>query len=221
MALQTNPASAEQALAELCGSYWYPLYVFVRRRGHSKHDAEDLTQGFFARLLQKRDFGPLAKEKGRFRSFLLAAMTHFLANEWDRTQAQKRGGGQRSLPIDAEEAERRFESEPTDAPGPQEEFDRQWALSLLETVLGRLAAEMEDVGKGQQFEALKFVLSGGHGRSYAQVGEQLGLSEGAVKIAVHRLRERYRDLIRAEVAQTVASADDVEEEMRYLLQALG
>jgi RNA polymerase sigma-70 factor (ECF subfamily) len=219
--LQSDPVSAEKALAELCRTYWYPMYAFARRQGYAAHDAEDVVQGFFARLLEKRDFGVLAREKGRFRSFLLAAAKHFFANERDRSRALKRGGGREWVSIDVLEAENRYAREPADGLTPQADFDRQWALSLLERVLERLRGEMVVAGRGGHFEAMKFVLTGGHGRSYVEVGRKLGMSEGAVKVAVHRLRERYRDLIRAEVAQTVSSEAELEEELRALLAALG
>jgi RNA polymerase sigma factor (sigma-70 family) len=219
--LHSDPVSAERALAQLCSTYWYPLYAFTRRQGYSAHDAEDLVQGFFARLLEKRDFGALSQDKGKFRSFLLAALKNHLANEWDRSQALKRGGGQEWVSIDSTEAEDRYQNQGSQGPTPPDDFDRQWALTLLERVLDRLKLEMVEAGKGPHFESLKFVLTGGQGRSYTDTGRDLGMSEGAVKVAVHRLRQRYRDLIRDEVAQTVSSESEVDEELRTLLRALG
>jgi RNA polymerase sigma-70 factor (ECF subfamily) len=219
--LQSDPVSAERALAQLCSTYWYPLYAFTRRQGYSAHDAEDLVQGFFARLLEKRDFGALSRDKGKFRSFLLAALKNHLANAWDRSQALKRGGGKEWVSIDSAEAEDRYRNHAPQAPTPLDDFDRQWALTLLDRVLDRLKLEMMEAGKGAQFQSLKFVLTGGQGRSYADAGRDIGMSEGAVKVAVHRLRQRYRDLIRDEVAQTVFSESEVDEELRTLLRALG
>ena len=210
---------AQSALAKLCTTYWYPLYAFVRRQGYGPHDAQDLTQEFFARLLEKGWLGDVARERGRFRSFLLASMKHFLANEWDRAHALKRGGRTTLLRLDDESAEARYRNEPADQTTAEQLFDRRWALTLLEQVLTRLRAEMEVAGKLPQFEALKFSLMG-EKTAYADVARELGMTEGAVKVAVHRLRERYRALVRAEIADTVASSTEIEDELRHLFAAL-
>ncbi len=207
------------ALATLCRSYWYPLYAFVRRQGLGEHDAQDLTQEFFARLLEKGWLGGVERERGRFRSWLLASMKHFLANEWDRSRAKKRGGGAVTISFDAMSAESRFRHEPADTETAESLYDRRWALTLLDQVLARLRAEMSAAGKLVHFEALKFCLTGDR-TPYADVATTLAMSEGAVKVAVHRLRERYRDLIRAEIAETVATPAEVEDELRHLLAAL-
>lgn len=207
------------ALATLCRSYWYPLYAFVRRQGLGEHDAQDLTQEFFARLLEKGWLGGVERERGRFRSWLLASMKHFLANEWDKSRAKKRGGGVATISFDAMSAETRFRHEPADTETAEKLYDRRWALTLLDQVLARLREEMSAAGKLDLFEALKFSLTGGR-TAYAEVAAALGMSEGAVKVAVHRLRERYRELIRAEIAETVATPAEVEDELRHLLAAL-
>ena len=217
----TDSPQAQQALETLCGNYWYPLYAYVRRQGHSAHDAQDLTQAFFARLLEKNYLGDVQREKGRFRSFLLASLKHFLANEWDREQALKRGGGKRLIALDEDSAESRYKLEPKDEVSADKIYERRWALTLLDQVLAKLRGEFEKDGKLDQFETLKQYLSAGRTSvSYAQAGDKLGMNEGAIKVAVHRLRKRYRELLRAEIAQTVATASEVEAEIRYLFAAL-
>ena len=207
-------------MAELCRIYWYPLYAFIRRRGHGAQDAEDLTQEFFARLLDKHFLAAADREKGRFRTFLLVAVKRFLANEYDRAQAQKRAGGQRIVPLDGLEPEARYHLEPADTMTPERLFEQQWALTLLEQVLARLQAEMTAAGKAALFESMKGHLAGTREETYAATAARLGLSEGAVKVAVHRLRRRYRDLLQEEIAHTVAGPEDIEEEIRYLFTCL-
>jgi RNA polymerase sigma factor (sigma-70 family) len=202
------------ALAELCEKYWYPLYAFVRRSGHARHDAEDLTQAFFARLLEKNTISGVGPEKGRFRSFLLAAIKHFLANEWDRSQAQKRGGGKVILSLDGTAGESRHPLEPATGLTPDLIFERQWALALLDRVLDRLAEESAE--KPGHFAALKGFLTDAGPGSTSEAARTLGLSEGAVRVAVHRLRQRYRQLLRAEIAQTVDDPSEVDAEIRRL-----
>jgi RNA polymerase sigma-70 factor (ECF subfamily) len=217
----TDTTSARDALAKLCQSYWYPLYAYVRRRGHSPEDAEDLTQEFFARFLEHNWVGRAAREKGRFRTFLLSAMNYFLANEWDKERAQKRGGGVRPLPLEFNSAETRYSHEPVDQMTPEQHFERRWVLALLEQVLGRLRAEYEQEGKAEVFAALNPCLVGERtSLPYAELGAKLHLGEGAVKSAVHRLRQRYRQLLREEIAQTVAAPDEVDEELRHLFAVL-
>lgn len=210
---------AAQAMERLCHTYWYPLYAYVRRQGHSPHDAQDLTQAFFARFLQRNYFTHADQSRGKFRTFLLASMHHFLVNEWARERAAKRGGFERVLSLDEEQAEDRYGAEPTDNETPARLFEKRWAASLLEQVLARLGAE--NTARAGLFQALKEFLWGEKsGLSYQELGQQFDMSEGAVKVAVHRLRARYRDLLREEVAQTVASPEEVDEELRYLISVI-
>jgi RNA polymerase sigma-70 factor (ECF subfamily) len=211
---------AGRALATLCENYWFPLYAFVRRAGHSAEDARDLTQEFFARLLAQRFLTKVDRRKGKFRSFLLAALKHFLADEWDHAHAQKRGGTQTAISFDGLDAETRYRLEPAQGLTPEKMFEKQWALSLLEQVLSRLDTEMAADGKVALFEALKDTLTGVRSTTYAAIGTELGMSEGAVKVAAHRLRRRYRDLLRQEIGQTVASSEEIGDEIRYLLSCL-
>ena len=211
-----DTTQARQALAELCQTYWWPLYAYVRRSGHSAADAEDLTQGYFARLLELDSLAAVSREKGRFRSFLLAGLNHFLADEWDRASAQKRDV-RRTVSLDAESAETRYRREPADTATPERLFERQWALTLLATVVHRLHREHEAAGKGGLFLALRFAITGDrHTLPYADLAARLGLSDAAVRVAIHRLRQRYRQLLREEIAHTVADAADIDEELRHL-----
>ena len=212
---------ARAALEQLCQTYWYPLYAFVRRQGCSPHDAQDFTQEFFARLLEKNSLDEVDRAKGRFRSFLLTAMKHFLANEWDRARAQKRGGGHAHVPIDAQFAETRYGLEPGHDQTPEKLFERRWVLTLLDNVLTRLRDEQVAAGKAEQFDELKVALTADRDSlPYAELGERLSMREGAVKVAVHRLRQRYREVLRSEIGHTVANAADVEEEIRHLFAVL-
>lgn len=216
-----SSATAQQALESLCRTYWYPLYTFVRHKGFNAADAQDLTQEFFARLIAKDDLGDVDRAKGKFRSFLLASLTHFLANEWDRLKAQKRGGGHSVLSLNAESAEERYHLEPARELPADRAFDRRWALTLLDEVLKRLRADYVNTGKEELFELLKETLTGDRtALPYADIGTRLGMSEGAVKVAVHRLRQRYRELLRTEIASTVASPDEVDDELQHLFTAL-
>jgi RNA polymerase sigma factor (sigma-70 family) len=218
---QTQDAQAREALSTLCQTYWYPLYAYVRRQGQSPDDAQDLTQEFFARLLARNYLGEVRREKGRFRSFLLAALRHFLANEWDRRRRQKRGGGQPPVSLNLEGAETRYRLEPADPLTPERIFERRWALTLLEKVLQRLAQDYAAAGKQALFAQLESCLTGERGGlSYAELATRLKMNEGAIKVAVHRLRHRYRALLRSEIAQTVATPGEVEEEIRHLRQVL-
>jgi RNA polymerase sigma factor (sigma-70 family) len=211
---------ASRALATLCENYWFPLYAFVRHAGYSAEDSQDLTQEFFARLLARSFFASADRQKGKFRSFLLGALKHFLADEWDRAHAQKRGGTQTVISFDSLDAETRYRLEPALDLTPEKMFEKQWALSLLEQVLSRLHAEMAADGKSVLFEALKDTLAGVRSTSYAAIGAELGMTEGAVKVAAHRMRRRYRDLLREEIAQTVANPNEIGDEIRYLLSCL-
>jgi RNA polymerase sigma-70 factor (ECF subfamily) len=212
---------AKAALAELCGIYWYPIYVFIRQRGESHDEAQDLTQSFFAHLLEKDTLASVDQARGRFRSFLLAACQHFLANERDRAHALKRGGGRHILSLNFVDAQRRYHQEPAHTDTPQRQFERCWALALLDRVLVRLQGELLAANKGQLFEVLRAHLTADDaGHSHAREAAELGLSEGAVKVAVHRLRRRYRELLREEIAQTVESPDQVEDEIQALFRAV-
>ncbi|MHC1765138.1 MAG: RNA polymerase sigma factor [Verrucomicrobiia bacterium] len=214
---QSDSPQAAQALETLCGTYWYPLYAYVRRRGHGHEDAQDLTQAFLLQLLERRSFARVDRGKGRFRSFLLAGLNYFLADAHDHVSAQKRGGGQPTLSFDAQTAEQRYRLEPVDALSPDKLFERQWALTLLNQVLGHLEKEFCETGKSGLFEQLRVFLVAGRGEpTYAQVATELGLTGEAVKKAVHRMRRRYYALFREAIAQTVADPAEVADEMRYL-----
>jgi RNA polymerase sigma-70 factor (ECF subfamily) len=211
---------SDLALEELCRNYWFPLYAYVRRRGHTKEDAEDLTQAFFARFLEKNYLEGLSAERGRFRAFLLASLKHFLINEWKKAQRLKRGGGEAPLSLDWQTADTKFQVASTAEPSPDKAFDREWALALLSKVIERLQKECEADGKAKLFEQLKtFLTTGKDGTAQAEVAKALGMEEGAVRVAIHRLRKRYRELLRDEIAQTLANAADVDEEMRALFGA--
>jgi RNA polymerase sigma factor (sigma-70 family) len=216
-----SPQSAE-ALAKLCSDYWFPLYAFVRRQGHGPHDAQDLTQEFFARVLEKEYLKSAAREKGKFRTFLLVAIKRFLANEWDRQHAQKRGGFAPVVSIDQEEAESRLDSELGHNLQPDVLFDRQWAVTLLERTMKRLREEYVTSGRARLFEFLRSALAREESAMpYAEIASQLNLSEAAVKMAVQRLRARYRELLRAEIAGTVSGEEEIEEEIRHLFSTFG
>ncbi len=212
---------ADAALATLCQRYWYPLYAFVRRLGHQPADAQDLTQEFFARLLEKQYLRAADPERGRFRSFLLSAVKHFLSKERDRAKARKRGGGRKVLPLDFEAGESRYSLEPAHEITAEKVYERRWALTLLDQVFARLREEFDRASKRNEFDRLKVYLTGeATALGYRDVAAELGMTEGAVKVAVHRLRRRYRELVREEIAHTVAGPEDVDEELRRLFAAL-
>jgi RNA polymerase sigma factor (sigma-70 family) len=218
---KSSPAAAA-ALEELCRIYWYPLYGFVRRQGHSAPDAEDLTQGFFCHLLQKGHFRKANRDRGKFRTFLLVSLNHFLINEWKRAGRQKRGGDLTFLSFDTHRAEERYASEPIDGTTPASAYERQWAVALVEQVFSILRAEYAGSDKGQLFEALKLsVLGDAPAATHAEMARKLNLSEGAVKVARYRLRQRFREALRAQVAHTVAGPEEIDEELRYLVGTLG
>ncbi|MGB7769383.1 MAG: RNA polymerase sigma factor [Verrucomicrobiia bacterium] len=217
---QHSTPQSDQAIEELCRTYWFPLYAYVRRRGHAKEDAEDLTQEFFARFLAKNYLAGLNAERGRFRAFLLASLKHFLANEWDKSQRQKRGGNIPHLSLDWQTADTQFQVAATNEPRPDKAFDREWAVTLLARVIKRLQIECEKDGHGNLFAELKIFLTAGKGAlSHAEAAKTLGLDEGSVRTAVHRLRKRYRQLLRDEISQTLSDGADVDEEMRALFGA--
>jgi RNA polymerase sigma-70 factor (ECF subfamily) len=209
------------ALSDLCAAYWYPVYAFIRRRGHSAEDARDLAQEFFATLLEKGYLADADRERGRFRAFLLTAVSRFVSKQHERAAAAKRGGGLRPLPLDFSDGESRYLREPSHDWTPERIFARRWALTLLDRTIARLRAEHESAGKLPLFDALKVFLTGEAGAPpLRQVAQLLGMSEGAVKVAVHRLRQKYRETLREEIAQTVAAQEDVDDELRQLLAAL-
>ena len=211
---------AREALEELCRAYWYPLYAFVRSRGYSAVDAQDLTQTFFARFIETGGFASADRERGRFRSYLLGAMKHFLANEWHRAQAQKRGGQVRFIEWDALDPEARYAETSEQSDNPEHLFDREWALQTVAGALQTLRDEMTKAGKSDLFDAFKGSLSGQDESPRGQIAARLGMSEDAVKVAVHRLRQRYRKLLRAAIAETVSNEADLDDEMRYLVAVL-
>jgi len=218
-----HPASPgyRQALETLCKTYWFPLYAYMRRHGYERHDAEDYTQEFFARLLDKHALRVADPKQGRFRSFLLGALKHFLANERDRIRAKKRGGGRRTLSLDFEEAEGKYTLEPVERLTPEKVFERSWALTILERTMNRLQAEANSTNKQELFAHLKSHLtSNKRSIPYSNLADKLNISEGAVKVAMHRLKKRYRKILHDEIAQTVASEDQVEQEIRDLFAAL-
>jgi RNA polymerase sigma-70 factor (ECF subfamily) len=220
-AARNDTTRAHEALAHLCATYWYPLYAYVRRRGQSPEDAQDLTQGFFACVLEHNWLARADREKGRFRSFLLMAMKRFMAKEWEKLQAQKRGGRIRHVPFQFDTAETRYSQEPGDTSTPDQVFEKQWALTLLQSVLQRLRADYAQNGKGGLFETLEPCLIGSREtQPYATLATQLDMTEGAVKVAVSRLRERYRKCLKDEIARTVATPADVDEELGHLFRVL-
>ena len=214
-------AEANTALAWLCERYWFPLYAYVRRKGHSPHDAQDLTQEFFARLLARNYLETVGPEKGKFRSFLLAAMNHFLADQRDRANAAKRGGGKVPLSLDEADAEIRYLADGAFQGSPERLFEKRWATTVLEQALQKLQREFAATGKAERFERLKaFLEDRTEPGDYTTLGMELGMAANTVAAVVHRLRQRYRDLVRAEIAHTVASSEEVPEEMRHLLSVL-
>jgi DNA-directed RNA polymerase specialized sigma24 family protein len=217
---RSSPDS-RRALALLCETYWYPLYAYVRRRVADVNDAHDLTQAFFAELLAKNYIGSASAERGRFRAFLLTSLKHFLSKQHDKAKAQKRGGGNAPIPLDFESADSHYRREPTAGLTPEQIYDREWAVALLGRIMQRLQQESSDAGKHEQFEALKGFLIGEHGgATYASVAGELAMTEAAVKMAAHRLRRRYRELLREEIAETVSSLDEVEDEIHNLFATL-
>jgi RNA polymerase sigma-70 factor (ECF subfamily) len=218
---QSADAQASEALEELCRTYWYPLYAFVRRQGRSPEDAQDLTQGFFAHLLRKDFLSGVGPEKGRFRSFLLACLKHFLADEWEKARTAKRGGNSPETPLNLEGAEERYQLEACVEADAQNLYERRWALDLLDHVLNRLRHEALASGREAVFNELQGCLLGEHRtETYAQLGARLSLSETAVKVTVHRLRQRYRELLREQIAHTVTRPEEIDDEMRYLFEVV-
>jgi RNA polymerase sigma-70 factor (ECF subfamily) len=216
----SSPA-ARQALEELCESYWYPLYAYVRRNGHSPHDAQDLVQEFFFRFLERKYLRHADRNRGRFRTFLLSSLKNFLINEWNKANREKRGGGRQVISLDEEKTETRFLAEPADERTPDKAFERQWAMVLLDRVLNQLEAEFVAAERGQVFEELKsFLTAEDNESSYAEIGRRLGMTEGNLKVTIHRLRRRYRELLREEIARTVDGTEAIDQEIRDLFAAL-
>ena len=216
--LRASARESDEALRQLCRDYWYPLYAFLRRRGLSTHDAQDVTQAFFLRLIDGSLHMQASAERGRFRSYLLGALQNFLANEQRRAQTQKRGGRETIVSIDELQAEQRFALELADELTPERQFERSWAVALLERVSVRLREDYEQAGRAALFEKLQPYIAGKTQLAgYGEIGRELAMSEGAVAVAIHRMRRRYGELLRDEIAQTVASPEEVEEEIAYLL----
>jgi RNA polymerase sigma factor (sigma-70 family) len=218
---QNSGPGAHAALEELCQTYWYPLYAYVRRLGHSAADAEDLTQEFFSRLLSKDYLARADPQKGKFRSFLLTGLKRLLSDEWDRANRLKRGGGKKTISFDAAQAESRYQLEPVDDRSPDYLFERSWAAALLERAAWRLQEEYAAAGKSRFFEQLtEFRTDSDEQRSYSEVAAQFGLGESAMKSAIYRFRRRHHELVREEIAQTVGDPAEVDEEVRYLLSVI-
>jgi RNA polymerase sigma factor (sigma-70 family) len=218
--LATQREGAREALETLCRAYWYPLYAYTRRAGHGAEDAKDLTQAFFAAMLEKDWLHVATPERGRFRSFLLTMLKRFLINEWHKNASLKRGGSITHVPLDAEDAERRFATEPEMAPDAI--FERRWAMTLLDQTLATLEAEFAAAGKSTAFQAMKHCLTLDRDHiPYAELAEQTGLSEGTTRVAVHRLRKRFREVFRENIASTLAEGEDVETELRHVVALLG
>jgi len=212
---------ARDALSSLCQTYWYPLYAYARRCGHSPHDAQDLTQAFFARILEENWMAKSNPQRGRFRSFLLASMRHFMVNEWKKEHRQKRGGGQTILSLNDDSAEDRYRLEPVEKKTPENLFERNWALSLLDGVLAKLEEEYSRGGKAEWMHVMRPALTSDRGSiNYAEIAGKLAMTETAARVAVHRLRQQYRRLLHAEVAHTVAAPEEVDEEIRHLFKVL-
>jgi RNA polymerase sigma-70 factor (ECF subfamily) len=217
---KSSPQSAA-ALEELCRMYWYPLYAYIRRQGRGPHDAEDLTQSFFARLIEKEYLKAAAPEKGRFRTFLRVALKRFLANEWDRSKTLKRGGGFTTVPLDSSAAEDRYQNELSNSSSPERIYERRWAMACLEQTMARLRSEYDRLGKIAEFEVLKAALTAERGAiPYGAMATALEMKEGAARVSVHRLRKRFREEFRAVVSETVSTPEDTDDEMRYLVSIL-
>jgi RNA polymerase sigma factor (sigma-70 family) len=218
---QNNLAGAAGALERLCRTYWYPIYAFIRRRGSDRHEAEDLTQAFFAHLLEKETLKKADRQKGKFRSFLLASLTNFLTNEWDKRQTLKRGGRREIISLDGDATEALYCREPVESLVPEKLFDRHWALTLVEQVLKRLNREYTAADKADLFTRLESGLTQEVTPGlYAGWAAALTMNEGAVKVALHRLRRRFGELLRSEIAHTVSSPEEVDDELRYLFTAI-
>jgi len=219
-AADTDSSGVADALSDLCQAYWFPLYTFVRRKGFDQPQAEDLTQAFFAELLEKERIHQADPARGRFRSFLLASMNNFIANHWRAENALKRGGGQQVLSIDYEHADSLYSAHPSDNLSPEKVFERNWALSILDQTLQRVEEQYNESGKSELFMALRGFLTGDDNLAYSQLAKTTGMKEGALKVAVHRMRQRYGEQLRLQISKTVADPADVDQELKSLFQAL-
>ncbi|MHA1939955.1 MAG: RNA polymerase sigma factor [Candidatus Thorarchaeota archaeon] len=218
---QPDSSRYQQALETLCRTYWFPLYAYLRRQGHDSHQAEEYTQAFFAQMLEKQYLSKVAPKPGKFRSFLLVALKHFLANERDRLKTQKRGGGRPVIPLDRESAENQYAIEPAHHLSADKLFEKSWALTVLDQTMNRLQNEFAGANKQKLFDRLKSYLGGEKASvPYRDVAAELEVSEGTVKVTIHRMRTRYRELLRDEIAQTVNTPEHVDEEIRNLFAAL-
>ena len=218
---EATGSQRRQALEELARVYWFPLYSFIRRRGHEAAEAEDLTQGFFAHLLEKNALAKVDRDLGKFRSFLLASLQNYMSDEWDKSRRLKRGGGQKVVALDALDAEGRYHAGQADEMSPERLFAQRWALTVLEQVMGRLQREYAGRGQAGLFEALKGCIAGSaEVLSRAEIARQLSMTEGAVKMAAHRMRRQYREILRDEIGQTVANPEMIDEEIRFLMDSL-
>lgn len=218
-----DPDAAREALATLCATYWFPLYAYIRRRGRTPDDARDLTQAFLTSLLERQSLRTVRKERGRFRTFLLGSLAHFLANEEARRRARKRGGGTPPLPLEVQfdSAEVQYAREPADADTPESLFDRRWALAIIDRVLDEVRAEWTTAGRQAEFDRLKTFLLGDAARGeYEAIARDFAATEGAVRVTVHRLRRTFRDRLRRHIAETVSDPSDVDDEIRYLIRTL-
>lgn len=217
----TETPVAREALGTLCEIYWYPVFSFLRRKGHDFEEAQDLTQGFFTRLLEKRDIRPAGPERGRFRSYLFAAVQHYVSNQHKQERAEKRGGKQVFLPLDFNTAEERYRTEPADHRTPEQAYERRWALALLSRVMNQLREEYVARGHGELFDLVQFTISGsGEELPYHEIAKRLEMSEGMLRVAIHRLKQKYRALLRQAVADIVSSPEEIREEIQFLLSAL-
>ncbi len=219
-AADAHASGVADALSDLCQQYWYPLYAFVRRKGFDRSQAEDLTQAFFTDLLEKNRLQSAEPTRGSFRAFLLTSLSNFIANHWRAENAQKRGGGQAIVSIDYEQADNRYLQQPTDDVTPEKIFERNWALSILEQTLAAVGQQYEQSGKSDLFDSLKCFLTGYGDVPYAELEEKTGMREGAIKVAVHRMRQRYGQQLRLQIAKTVQNPADVDQELKSLFQAL-
>ncbi len=220
-AARDSTPESKRALAALCETYWYPLYAYVRRRVNHVHEAEEMTQAFFVELLEKDCVSVADPQRGRFRAFLLTAFKHFLSKEWEKAKAQKRGGGRLPIPLDFESANSRLNREPASVRTPEQVYERKWAVTLLDQILDRLRQEFDRVGKSAQYQALhRFIIADVAGATYAEVAAQLDMTEAAAKMAVSRMRRRYRELLREEISHTVATPEEIDDEIQNLFSAL-
>lgn len=218
---QSTGLEREKALQQLAQSYWFPLYSYIRRKGHPADEAEDLTQGFFSHLLEKQTLAKADQDKGRFRAFLLTVLKHYISDEWKKSHTLKRGGQRKFVQMDAQQAEGFYSLAPVDPITPEKLFDRNWAMALLTLVMTRLGEHYAQKGQTDLFIAIKGSIDGSAGDlSYADIGAKLNMTEAAVKTAAHRLRKQYRDILREEIAQTVSSEDEIDDEIRFLMDTL-